>query len=606
MILLTLFRFLCYYSYMNNNVEKLREKMRGAHVAAYVVPSDDYHQSEYVGDYFKAREFITGFTGSAGTAVITADKAMLWTDGRYWLQAQMQLSDSEFELMKAGEAGVPSIKEWLADNLHAGDVIGFDGRVFSLSEGLEFEDVLFSKGIAINYSLDLVGEIWNDRPSLSTKPAFSLDDKYTGENTSHKLERIRWEMAKHHADSHIVASLDDICWILNIRGGDIEYSPLILSYLIIDNDGACLFVDKSKLSDAIISIFAANNISLREYDEIYGAVNSLRGRVLIDPKRLNYYLYKIIPKECELVRQSNPSVLMKSQKNPMELNNIREAHIKDGVAVTKFIYWVKNCFDCESINELSASEYLHSLRAEQEGFIQDSFEPIMAYGEHAAIIHYASSNESNVEFEAGKLLLFDTGGGYYQGSTDITRTIALGEVDNELKHCFTAVLKGMINLARAKFLYGTAGYNLDVLARMPIWNIGKDYKHGTGHGVGYLMNVHEAPCNINWKVRTGEHPVLEDGMIVTDEPGIYEDGKFGIRLENELLVRKDELTDNGQFMSFETITFAPIDLDAVLVDELTGEEKMWLNNYHRLVYEKLSLHLTEEESEWLREYTREI
>ena len=391
---------------MNKKLEDLRNKMRLAGVAAYIVPSDDFHQSEYVGEYFKAREFITGFTGSAGTAVITMDKALLWTDGRYWLQAKNELAASGFELMKAGAEGVPRICEWLAENLSSGDTIGFDGRVFSLGSGLEFEKILGAKEISINYSLDLIDEIWADRPAMSTKPAFSLDEKYTGESTSHKLARIRSEMAKFEAKSHVIASLDDICWILNIRGDDVEYFPLLLSYLIIGKEEACLFVDKSKLSDEILDGFSRDNISVRGYDEIYAAISELSGSILIDPNRLNYSIYKSFPTNCELIKAMNPSVLMKSMKNDIELSNIREAHIKDGVAITKFIYWIKTNFDKGEITELSACEKLHNLRAEQDGFIQDSFEPIMAFGEHGAIIHYASSEATNVRLEAGKFLLY--------------------------------------------------------------------------------------------------------------------------------------------------------------------------------------------------------
>lgn len=580
--------------------------MQAAGVAAYIVPSDDFHQSEYVGDYFKAREFISGFTGSAGTAVITMDKALLWTDGRYWLQAEIELAESEFVLMKAGNPDVLRINDWLLENLQADDFIGFDGRVFSLGEGLNFEKTFASKGIVLNYSMDLIDEIWLDRPSISTKPAFILDEKYTGEATLHKFERVRAEMRKVGADSHIVASLDDICWMLNIRGNDIEYSPLLLSYLIVNMDSAFLFVDKSKLDDNILSILSRNNVNVRSYNEIYEYVCALMGSILIDPCRLNYSLYKSIPSNCNLIKQSNPSVLMKSMKNEVELANIREAHIKDGVAVTRFIYWVKNKFENGDIGELSATEKLHSLRAEQDGFIQDSFEPIMAYGEHAAIIHYASSEASDVTFEAGKFLLFDTGGNYWQGSTDITRTIALGKIDDEMKRCYTAVLRGMIGLAKVNFLYGSAGHNLDVYARIPIWNIGRDFNHGTGHGVGYLSTIHESPCNINWKVRKDNYNVLEEGMVVTDEPGIYENGKFGIRIENELVVRKGELSEHGQFMNFETLTLAPIDLDAILVDELNEDEKKWLNSYHKQVYEKISPYLNEAEATWLKENTRAI
>lgn len=589
-------------------VEKLRALMAEKGMDAYVVPTADFHQSEYVGEHFKARKFISGFSGSYGTAVITKDDGGLWTDGRYFFQATNELEGSGIRLMKMFVGDTPSVTEFLADVVPEGGTVGFDGRVMSMGEGEEFEEALTPKNIKINYSEDLIDEIWEDRPPLSEKPAFFLEEKYSGESTASKLARVREKMKEAGADIHIIASLDDTCWLLNVRGDDIEFFPLLLSYSIVTMDSVELYVDERKLNDQILAEFAKNNVHIHPYNDIYEDVKKLDPSLtaMIDPMKMNYALFKNIP--CKTVEAANPEILMKAMKNPVELENIKEAHIKDGIAITKFMYWVKTRFDKEKITELSAADKLTSLRAAQEGYIRDSFEPLCAFADHAAMMHYSPSPESDVELKEGAFFLNDTGGGYYQGSTDITRTFVLGSVDQQMKKYFTAVVRAMMRLSRARFLYGCYGYNLDILARGPIWDLDLDFQCGTGHGVGYLGNVHEPPTGFRWYIvpSKNEHHQLEEGMVITDEPGIYEDGQFGIRIENEFIVRKGVQNKYGQFMYFETITFAPIDLDGIDPEEMSKDEREWLNNYHKDVYEKIGPHLTDEEREWLKEYTRAI
>ena len=589
-------------------VEKLRALMAEKGMDAYVVPTADFHQSEYVGEHFKARKFISGFSGSYGTAVITKDDGGLWTDGRYFFQATNELEGSGIRLMKMFVGDTPSVTEFLADVVPEGGTVGFDGRVMSMSEGEEFEEALTPKNIKINYSEDLIDEIWEDRPPLSEKPAFFLEEKYSGESTASKLARVREKMKEAGADIHIIASLDDTCWLLNVRGDDIEFFPLLLSYSIVTMDSVELYVDERKLNDQILAEFAKNNVHIHPYNDIYEDVKKLDPSLtaMIDPMKMNYALFKNIP--CKTVEAANPEILMKAMKNPVELENIKEAHIKDGIAITKFMYWVKTRFDKEKITELSAADKLTSLRAAQDGYIRDSFEPLCAFADHAAMMHYSPSPESDVELKEGAFFLNDTGGGYYQGSTDITRTFVLGSVDQQMKKYFTAVVRAMMRLSRARFLYGCYGYNLDILARGPIWDLDLDFQCGTGHGVGYLGNVHEPPTGFRWYIvpSKNEHHQLEEGMVITDEPGIYEDGQFGIRIENEFIVRKGVQNKYGQFMYFETITFAPIDLDGIDPEEMSKDEREWLNNYHKDVYEKIGPHLTDEEREWLKEYTRAI
>ena len=587
---------------------QLRVLMAEKGVDVYVVPTADFHQSEYVGEHFKARRFITGFSGSAGTAVITKTEAHLWTDGRYFIQAAAQLEGTTVELMKMGEPGVPTLTEYLETAVPEGGALGFDGRVVAMGEGQEYEAVCAAKNAKVIYDYDLIDAVWTDRPALSEEPVFELDIKYAGETVESKLARIREEMKACGATAHVLTTLDDICWTLNIRGNDIEFFPLVLSYAIITMDKMDLYINEAKLSDAIKANLAKDGIVLHPYNDVYEDVKKVeKGEVLlIDPGKLNYALYNNIPEGVSEVSKRNPSVLFKAMKNKVEIENIRIAQIKDSVAHVKFMKWLKENVGKEKITEMSASDKLDEFRAEQGNFIRPSFEPISSFGEHGAIVHYTSSPETDVELHEGTLFLTDTGAGFYEGSTDITRTYALGEVPQIMKDHFTLVAISNLQLASAKFLHGTTGMTLDMLARKPFWDRNLNFNHGTGHGVGYLLNIHEGPTGFRWQFRAGEIQAFEEGMIITDEPGVYIEGSHGIRLENELLTQKGEKNEYGQFMYFEPITYIPMDLDAVNPEIMTTEDKKLLNDYHKAVFEKVSPHLNEEEKEWLAKYTREI
>ena len=468
---------------VSERIAKLRALMAEKGIDAYVVPTADFHQSEYVGEHFKARKYITGFSGSYGTAVICQDDAGLWTDGRYFFQATNELEGSGVRLMKMFVGDTPSVTEYLADKIPEGGKVGFDGRVLSMDEGKEYEDALSPKNISIDYEEDLIDQIWEDRPPLSDKPAFLLEEKYSGESSAHKLERVRKIMKDNGATVHIIASLDDTGWLLNVRGDDIDFFPLLLSYSIVRMDGVDLYVDETKLNDRILEEFKKVNVTLHPYNDIYEDIKKLDASetALIDPMKMNYALYKNIP--CKITESANPTILMKAMKNDVELENIKEAHIKDGIAITKFMYWIKTRYDKEDITELSSADKLTSLRAAQEGYIRDSFEPLCAFADHAAMMHYSPSKETDVVLKEGAMFLNDTGGGYYEGSTDITRTFILGSIDQDMKKYFTAVVRAMMNLSRANFLYGCHGYNLDVLVRQPIWDLNIDFQCGSGHGV---------------------------------------------------------------------------------------------------------------------------
>lgn len=596
---------------VTERIAKLRSLMAERGIDAYIVPTADFHQSENAGEYFKCREFISGFDGSYGTVVIGKDDAGLWTDGRYWTQAERQIAGSGIRLFHMFEDGVPTMEEYLAATLPENGKIAFDGRVVSMEEGQDLEKALASKNIQFEYSLDLVGDVWGeDRPAISGEPVFVLEEKYAGESVASKLSRVREVMMDNRATVHVIASLDDVAWLTNLRGNDIEFYPLIFSYVLVTMDGMDLFIDEKKLNEAAKALLAENNITIKPYNDIYEAIKEIPAgeSVMIDPMKMNYALYNNIPEGVAKIEHQNPTILMKAMKNEIELKNIREAHIKDGIAVTKFMYWMKTNVGKMKITELSASAKLESLRKEQDGYIHDSFEPICAYKDHAAMMHYAPTPETDVDVLPEGLFLNDTGGGYYEGSTDITRTFVMGPISDELKTHFTAVVRAMMNLSRAKFLYGCYGFNLDVLARGPVWDLGIDFKCGTGHGVGYLSNIHEPPTGFRWQIvkSKNEHHKLEEGMVLTNEPGVYIEGSHGIRIENEMITHMAEKNEFGQFMNFETITFAPIDLDGITPDEMTKFEREWLNNYHAQVYEKIGPHLTEEEREWLKEYTRAI
>ena len=594
---------------IKQKLNALRILMKEKKIDTYLVPTDDFHGSEYVGDYFKCRKYITGFTGSAGTAIITQDMAGLWTDGRYFIQAADQLRDTTIELFKSGEPGVPTVHQFLNDKLEEGMCLGFDGRTVSAREAEELQELLQEKHITFSVNDDLIGEIWEDRPALSCEPVMELDIRWTGKSRADKIAEIREQMKAKEADTFILTSLDDIAWLLNIRGNDIHCCPVVLSYLVMMENELRLYANAAAFSEEISSNLEADGVKIYPYDDVYSYVQSISSdkKVLLSRANVNSRLVSNIPSEVTILDEPNLTLLPKAVKNETEMENERIAHIKDGVAVTKFIHWLKKNVTRTTITELSTAEKLYQFRSEQEHFLGESFDPIIAYGTHAAIVHYSATEATDIPLEARGMVLADTGGHYLEGTTDITRTIVLGPVTAKEKKFFTAVLRGNLNLAAAKFKYGCTGLNFDYLARGPLWELGEDYNHGTGHGVGYLLNVHEGPNSFRWKNLPGNPaPVLEEGMITSDEPGYYLENEFGIRHENLVLCKKAEKTSFGQFMCFEPLTMVPFDLEGINPEEMTERERKLLNDYHQKVYTTISPYLDEEEKEWLKQATREI
>lgn len=595
---------------IKERIEALRQVMRKAGIDVYMVPTNDFHSSEYVGDYFKCRKYITGFTGSAGTAVITMNDAKLWTDGRYFIQAATELDGTGVELMKMGQPGVPTVKEYIKSVMTDGMVLGFDGRCVEYVYAMSLEEAMAEKGVSITYDKDLIGEIWDNRPELSKEPVNILDVKYCGQSREDKFAKIRGLMKEKEADMYILTSLDDIAWLFNIRGNDVHCNPVVLSYAVLTENEAVLYGQSEAFSADVMSELSKDGITLKPYNGIYEDIKCIPDdkTVIIDGSKANYAIVKNIPENVKVIDETNLTLLPKAIKNSTEVENERIAHIKDGVAVTKFMYWLKKNIGKMKITELSAAKYLEGLRKQGENYMGPSFEPIVAYGANAAMCHYSPTKESDTKLLPESFVLFDTGGQYLEGTTDITRTIALGPCTTEQKKHFTAVLKGHLNLAAAKFLYGVRGINLDYLARGPLWEMGLDYNHGTGHGVGYYLNVHEAPNGFRWKCvpERMDSAVFEEGMITSNEPGFYLEGKYGIRTENMIVCVKDEENEYGQFMRFENLTMVPIDLEAIDFDMMSDIDKERLNAYHREVYEKISPYLDDEERVWLKEATREV
>lgn len=572
---------------ISERISALRKKMTENSIDMYYIPTDDFHGSEYVSGYFKCREYISGFDGSAGTVIITHTHAGLWTDGRYFIQAEKQLADTEFILYKSGNDGVPSAAEFINKNIGNG-TLGFDGRVVSAGFAKKIPDV------KIRPDIDLVGEIWENRPPLPCTEVFELE--CTGKSRREKITEIRSLMTEKKADVFLLTSLDDICWLLNIRGNDIAYNPVVLSYLALTDKEVHLFTEHKDLA-------FADEIIIHPYNDFYDYISHISPEksVYIDSSVINLSAYSAVPKGCRIINGSNLTLLPKAVKNPVEIENIRKAHIKDGVAVTKFIYRIKN--HPEKYTELSAAELIISLRKQQENYIEESFEPITAYGSHGAIVHYSASPETDVPLKADGFFLCDTGGHYIEGTTDITRTVCLGNPTADMKLYYTSVLKGHLALASAVFPHGCKGVNLDILARQPLWNMNMNYNHGTGHGVGYLLNVHEGPNGIRMRT-TDNDCVLEEGMITSNEPGLYLENRYGIRIENLILCRKQAKNDFGQFMEFETLTVAPYEPDAVEPELMSPSERSLYNAYQSFVYDTLSPYLTENEREWLKNETR--
>lgn len=587
----------------------LREAMQKHGIDYYLVPSGDFHSSEYAGKYFGCRAYVSGFTGSAGTLLVSADWAGLWTDGRYFLQAGNQLKDTGIDLCKMGEPGVPTVNQYLANHLTAGQVLGFDGRTVNTRQYQAMEKIKDKAGASIACETDLVGEIWTDRPPMSAEPVFELPSELVGQSRASKLADLRQQLVAAGADVIVLSSLMDICWLMNIRGRDVACTPVVLSFAAVTADETVLFINDKCLSDEIRANLAADGVSFRAYNDVYAYVKAVKpGKtMMMNLNVVNSTIYAAIPAGVKVLDRPDPTEKPKACKNPTEVANMRIAHIKDGVAVTRLMYWLKKNVGKIPMDEISVAEKLETFRQERENYIGPSFSPIIAWGPHGAIVHYSATQETNIPVQPSSFLLADTGGHYMEGTTDITRTFAMGPLTDEEKQMYTLVLKGHLRLGAAKFKYGCTGVSLDYLAREPLWAIGKDYNHGTGHGVGYILSVHEGPQSIRWNGAALREPaVLEPGMITSDEPGYYAEGKFGVRLENLTVVVEDETNSFGRFLRMEHLTMVPWDLDAVVPELMTVEEKVLLNKYHYQVRQVLSPYLSMEEAAWLARATRSI
>ena len=580
-----------------SNLNNLREVMKKENVDYYIIPSGDSHQSEYVPEYYKGRAYVSGFTGSAGTLLVGIEESYLWTDGRYFIQAEKELNGSGIKLMKMNIPGYPSLIEWIKNNVKEGKTLAFDGSTISTNEYKNYKELSEKNGFNIKMDKDFLNEIWSDRPELSKEKIFIHDIKYCGRCTSEKLQEVRDEMKKLEGENYVIASLDDIAWLFNIRGNDIAYNPVALAYALISDNEAVLYIDEEKVANDDKRRLEAQGVTLKPYNDIYKDIKNVTESIIIDGAKVNGKLYYLISEDVKIIENLNITTSLKAVKNEVEIKNMEVSQVRDGVAMVKFIKWLKENVGKINMTEISASDKLEEIRAKGEYFKGLSFNTIAGYKDHAAMMHYSATEESQYELNSEGMLLIDSGAQYLDGTTDITRTFILGSITEEEKRDFTLVLKSHIAL-------GTNGCNLDAIARRPLWKYGMDYKCGTGHGVGFFLNVHEGPQGIR---PFGNTIALEPGMILTNEPGVYKENKHGIRTENTLLVTKAFKNDEmGEFYKFDTISYCPIDLEGVDVSLLDEEEREWLNNYHRTVYEKLSPYLTEEEKKFLEKETRSI
>ena len=591
----------------NEKIAALRQLMKERDIDMYLIPTDDFHSSEYVGEHFKARSFITGFTGSAGTAVITATEAHLWVDGRYFVQGAKQIAGTEIILEKIGEPKVPTVEEFLKANLPSGGCLGFDGRCVSARNAATYFDIATEKNGTLFSTEDLVDKIWEDRPALPQATTWLLSDEYSGETMESKIARVRQAMAAKKCNAHLISCLYDIAYLLNIRGNDIENVPVFLSFLLITEDSIILFTDTTNWPVEVMEYINEKQIKLYPYDMVYRFMNSAEmadKTILLDETVVNYSIIKQIPGSATIVDDRDPSVMMRAVKNETEIKNTKWAHVKDAVACTKAIYRIKNTKDKATLTEIDVADIFEEERRKQENFLDLSFDTIAAYGTNGAIVHYSAVKGSEARLENKGFVMVDSGAHYLEGTTDITRTIALGELTDKMKEYYTLVLRAHLLLLDAKFLKGTNGANIDMLARNPLWNSLLDYKHGTGHGVGHILNVHEGPQRIHFRATSSE--AFVPGMITSDEPGIYIENEFGIRTENEVLCVPVTTNEHGEFYGFESLMYVPIDLEPVVADMLTQYEKQTLNEYHAKVRETLKPYLTDEEYDWLVKETHDI
>lgn len=589
---------------IKERIHALRMTFRPNNIKAFIIPSTDPHLSEYVAPYWMSREWISGFTGSAGTAVILMDKAGLWADSRYFLQAEKELEGSGITLYKEMLPETPSITKFLCQNLKPGESVSIDGKMFSVQQVEQMKEDLAPYQLQVNLFGDPLKNIWKDRPSMPDAPAFIYDVKYAGKSCGEKVAAIRTELKEKGIFALFLSSLDEIAWTLNLRGSDVHCNPVIVSYLLVTQDEVVYFISPEKITQEVNEYLQEQQVSLRKYDEAESFLNSFAGEnILIDPKKTNYAIYSAINPACKVVRGESPVTLLKAIRNEQEIAGIHHAMQRDGVALVKFLKWLEASVLSGKETEQSVDRKLHEFRAAQPLYMGESFDTIAGYKEHGAIVHYSATEESDVTLQSKGFLLLDSGAQYLDGTTDITRTIALGELTEEEKTDYTLILKGHIALAMAKFPAGTRGAQLDVLARMPIWSHGMNFLHGTGHGVGHFLSVHEGPQSI----RMNENPiVLQPGMVTSNEPGVYKAGSHGIRTENLTLVCKDKEGMFGEYFKFETITLCPICKKGIIKEMLTAEEVKWFNDYHQTVYKKLSPSLNEEEKKWLLEATKAI
>lgn len=587
---------------IDTRLEQLRSLMKDRKIDAYIVATSDPHQSEYLADYYKTREFISGFTGSAGTAVITLKEARLWTDSRYFIQAQKELASSEFELMKMGVEGYPTIIEYLDENIAEFGKIGFDGQCYSVTSYKDLSENMGSRVLVSD--LDYISQIWTDRPELPKDKIWIHDDKYSGLNLKEKLEILREKMAANNCDYTFIGAPEDICYLLNIRGNDVDYNPVVLSYMLVSEDKAYLCIDDDKIDGSVREYLENNGISVYSYEYIYTLLKNIPGknRIYLDPSRTNVAIYDAINSNVKISQGINLTTYMKAVKTDTEIENIKKAYILDGVSLVKFFNWLEVGAKTGSLNELVASNKLHDLRSENEGFIEDSFETIAGYKENAAIVHYAPSKTGSKTIRDEGMILVDSGGHYREGTTDITRTLALGSLREDEKIDYTLVLKSFLSLFLAKFKNKTKGNRLDMIGKYPLWKAGKDFFHGTGHGVGFVLTVHEGPQAISER---NEEEFVEN-MTTSIEPGLYIENSHGIRIENEAYVKKAFDNEFGHFLEFETLTYVPLDTRPIKTEMLTSEEIDWVNDYNKKCYELLSPYLEGNDLEYLKESCKEI
>ncbi len=612
-------------------ITALRKIMKEKGVAYYYITTADYHASEYADDYFKEREFMSGFTGSNGNLLVGADMAGLWTDGRYFIQAERELEGSGIELFRMAEEGVPTTLEYLEQNMKEGEVLAFDGRTVATRLGQQMEEMAEKKHGKVLFQLDYVDEIWNDRPARKCNEVFALEEEICGKTVAEKLDMVRETMEKKNCRNLVLSKMDDIMWLFNIRGNDVECNPVALSYAVVTKDNSYLFLQEQAVTAELKTWVEKQPVVLCDYEKIMDFLQEQvwDGNVLLDKENISYAIYKVVraqiekenteratdnnsveekvESKSEVIFADNPTELLKSMKNEKELEMMREVYLKDSLVVCRFMKWLKENIGKIPMSELSAAEYMDNLRRETEGFLDLSFPTICGYKENAAMMHYQATEDNYKELAAEGMLLIDCGGQYMGGTTDVTRTFALGPISDEMKVHYTAVAMGMLRLLNGKFLYGCTGRNLDILARGPLWDMNIDYKCGTGHGIGYILNVHEGPQNVRWRFLEGMKEVsLEEGMLLSNEPGVYIAGSHGIRTENIMVTKKGVKNDDGQFMYFEGLTFAPIDLDLIDTSIMERKDIDNLNRYHKEVYDKISPLMTEEEALWLKEVTKEV